>query len=70
MTRTLGSRIKKAREKAGISQPKLGRELDCHTVTVWRWEADKAEPTVATLRRIAAVLRVPVAELIGNTHAA
>lgn len=69
MTRTLGARIRKAREQAQLSQPQLGRILGKSTASVYRWEHDETEPSVTTLRQVASALRVPVAELIGS-HAA
>ena len=69
MAKSLGARIKKAREQAQLSQPELGRLLGRSTATVYRWETDRNEPSVTTLRRVATALRVPVAELIGG-HAA
>lgn len=59
-----------ARERAKLSQPQLGRKLGKSAITVYRWEKDRAEPSIATLRLIATALRVPVAELIGSAHAA
>jgi transcriptional regulator with XRE-family HTH domain len=71
MARTLGSRIRAARERAGLSQPALGRKLNKCTSTVHRWETDRCEPSVSTLKHVAAVLRVSVAELVGGAaHAA
>ena len=63
--RTIGKRIKTAREAAGLSQPELGERLGRSTTTVYRWEKDRTEPSVKTLCKVAAALRVPVAELIG-----
>jgi transcriptional regulator with XRE-family HTH domain len=69
MAKTLGARIRKAREKAELSQPQLGRLLGKATATVYRWETDRTEPSLTTLRRVATVLHVQVTELIGG-HAA
>lgn len=71
MARTLGTRIKVARQRAGLSQPALGRKLGKSTTTVYRWETNRNEPSISTLRDVAAALRVSLAELIGATaHAA
>lgn len=70
MARTLGNRIKSAREQAGLSQPELARRIERCTATVYRWEADLVEPSLTTLRQVAATLRVPITELVGGSHAA
>jgi transcriptional regulator with XRE-family HTH domain len=70
MARTLGTRIKNAREKQGLSQPQLGRKIGRCTATVYRWEADLVEPSFSTLRLVAAALRVPIGELVAGVQAA
>ena len=59
------SKIKKLREKLGISQEKLARLADVSNNTIINIEADKRQnPTVDTLKKIANALKVPIEDLI------
>ncbi len=64
--RTIGKRIRAAREARGWSQPELGRKLrnEVTAATVYRWEAGRMMPSVFTLRDIATALGVRLTELI------
>lgn len=53
---SIGSRIRGARECKGLSQEAVARALDLSSKTIIRIEHSEYEPSVALVRRIAAVL--------------
>lgn len=55
-----GSRIKKARETAGLTQEQLGEQIGVTGVTIMRYEKDLREPRQKQLQAIATALGVPV----------
>lgn len=61
---SIGERIVRAREAAGIGQAEMARRLNVSTATVFRWEHDKVEVPVERLRQVAELTKVPVSELI------
>lgn len=59
------SKIKRAREKLGLSQEKLARLADVSNNTIINIEAGKQQnTTVETLKKIAKALNVPIEDLI------
>lgn len=59
------SKIKRAREKLGLSQEKLARLADVSNNTIINIEAGKQQnPTVETLKKISKALNVPIEDLI------
>jgi transcriptional regulator with XRE-family HTH domain len=59
------SKIKRAREKLGLSQEKLARLADVSNNTIINIEAGKQQnPTIETLKKIANALIVPIVDLI------
>jgi transcriptional regulator with XRE-family HTH domain len=68
---TLGSRIRDARKEAGYRNvEQLAVALDVGQRTVQRWETDKSEPSISTLRQIAALTGKPLAFFIASEVAA
>lgn len=64
---TVGTRIAKARLKAGLQQKDLAKQAALPDPrTLWRIEAGKAKPNVEQLARIASVLKVTVDSLIND----
>lgn len=61
---TLGQRIRQQRDKRGITRFALAITLSTTERTIARWERDEAEPTLATLARLAAALGVTLAWLV------
>lgn len=62
---SIGSNIREARERAGISQAELGRRLGFKAGTsMWRYEADESAASVDLLQRIAAALGVTANDLL------
>lgn len=61
----IGKNIERAREARGMNQSELARALDVTPQAVQKWEAG-GTPRNARLSDIAAVLRVSVADLLGE----
>ena len=61
---TVGKRIKRAREMAGLGQAEMARRLGVTAVTAYRWEADRVSAPLDQLRRIAEVTGVRLDELL------
>lgn len=57
---TLGARIKKARQWAGLGQDKMAELTDVSAVQVSRWENDKSSPTIPRLEQIAQATGQPL----------
>lgn len=60
----LGAELKKARKAAGLTQEELAFKAEIHRTYVSMLERDKGSPTVETLLRICAVLKVNASTLI------
>jgi transcriptional regulator with XRE-family HTH domain len=63
---TLGGRLSRAREAAGISAAAFARQLGVRKETLLAWESDRAEPRANRLFRIAGMLGVSPAWLLGG----
>lgn len=64
---TLGERICKARDIAGLSTAQLARRLGIKTATLHSWESDRSEPRSNKLVLLAGVLNVsPTWLLVGR----
>lgn len=64
---TLGQRIKKLREGKGLSQGELGKLVNVGNTTISQWENDKRIPDLATLDKLANVLKTSSDYLLGRT---
>jgi transcriptional regulator with XRE-family HTH domain len=53
-------KIRRAREKKGLTTRELAREAGISTETLWALEHSRRQPTVATLSKVARVLGVEV----------
>jgi len=60
-------RLKRLREWRNLSQKELGQPLDYTQQTVQKWESAKGQPDIDLLLKIAAILKVPVGVLLGET---
>jgi transcriptional regulator with XRE-family HTH domain len=60
----IGANLKQARERKGITQEALARELGVSWVTVSRYERNAYPPSISRLQVIAAILDVQVADLL------
>lgn len=56
--------IKTLRQAAGVTQRELAEALDVSIPAVCRWEDGTAWPTIDKLPAMAALLRVPLEELV------
>lgn len=63
---SLGARIEAIRKEKKLSRPKLAEMMNVAPNSVWRWESGEREPEVETLRKLASVLGVSVAYLMGE----
>ena len=60
----LGARVKRAREAAGLTQPKLGKLAGLDQAVISRIERGRVRPRIDTLRRLASGLTLSVSELL------
>ena len=63
---TLGSKIKKARTEANLTQKELADQLFVTFQTVSKWEGGVTEPDLATLRTVAKILNVSLEYLVSE----
>ncbi len=63
---TLGARIQRARELAGLNKNQLARAVGTSWQHVDHWERDRTLPNSASLQRLAAILGVTLAHLLGE----
>ncbi len=61
---TLGGRLSRAREAAGMTTAQLARRLGIKTSTLQSWESDRSEPRANRLATIAGLLNVSLSWLI------
>lgn len=60
-----GQRIARLRDRADLKQADVAAELGCHVTTISAWECGRNEPSALQAVRLANVLRVTVATLLG-----
>jgi transcriptional regulator with XRE-family HTH domain len=60
----LGSNLRAARKKLGLTQEQVAERSGVHSTEVSRIEAGKRDPQVSTLRKLAAALEVSPGELL------
>ena len=61
---TFGEKLKKVREKKGISQRVLGERMNVTQQTIAQYEKALNTPKLVTIRKLAKALEVPLSELI------
>ena len=66
---TLGERIQLKRKENGMSQEKLGEEMNVSRQTVYKWENDQAIPELDKLIDLANLFHVKVGWLIAEEGA-
>lgn len=60
-TQTIGERIKEARlTMRGLNQSEFARRIGSHRTTIIRWEQDRSEVPVRSLKKISEVLNIPL----------
>jgi transcriptional regulator with XRE-family HTH domain len=57
-TESLGSTLRRLRERAGLSQEELAAKAQVSRASIQNWEADRRAPRRAPVRRLAAALGV------------
>ena len=62
---TTGQYIKRARQKAGMTQAQLAEKLGIPYQSIGQWERDVRNPKLDTLKRIADALNISIQELAG-----
>lgn len=65
--RTVGERIRTARERAGLTQAELGAQVGVKQQSVQKWEAGKGI-TLTRLDAIAEVLKITTPALLGHPN--
>lgn len=60
---SMGAIIKKYREQAGHNQAELAQILSVNKNTVYNWESNKFTPDASMIRRLCAMLHMPIQEL-------
>lgn len=65
----LPERIKSARQRAGLSQSEIAREIGLNQSSVSDWERGETAPSLANLTKLARLLGVTVDHLL-DTEAA
>ena len=63
---TVGQRIRKHRNKLGLSQMQLANELSVKQASISCWEADKVLPSTFILNDLAELFNISIDELLGR----
>jgi transcriptional regulator with XRE-family HTH domain len=58
MVNTLGTRLRAARELRSISQAALADQIEIRPHSLWRYEADRARPSIDRLHALSRALNV------------
>ncbi|GAA0428936.1 hypothetical protein GCM10008934_18240 [Virgibacillus salarius] len=61
---SFGHKIKSLREKNGLSQENLAKQLNVSRQAVYKWETNKGYPDIVNLIRISDIFEVTLDELI------
>lgn len=61
---TMGGRLSRARDVAGLTAPEVARRLGVKTATIQAWESDRSQPRANRLTMLAGVLNVSLAWLL------
>jgi transcriptional regulator with XRE-family HTH domain len=61
---SIGARIRELRKARHLSQEALAERADLQVVVISRAERGRATPSVASLKKVAAALEVPIAALL------
>jgi transcriptional regulator with XRE-family HTH domain len=66
--KTVGEKVRRLREKAGLTQEQLAEIADLHYSYVGHIERGTKNPSLKSLTKIADALGVPVAQLMGDSR--
>lgn len=67
---TMGGRLSRARDAAGMSAAQLARRLGVQTSTLQAWEADRSQPRANRLSMLSGVLGVSLSWLLHGVGSA
>jgi transcriptional regulator with XRE-family HTH domain len=56
--------LKTKRQKVGLTMQSLAEKLKCNKQQVWNWENGRAFPPMKHAAKYAALLKVPVSEMV------
>lgn len=62
-----GERLKEIRTEKHLTQADIAKLLNVSGNTIYAWETDKQEPSMATLLKLSEVLEVSLDYLFGKT---
>lgn len=62
----MGQKLRTARKIKGLTQVEVARELGVTQGAVRQWEAGATTPSAGKLAKVAALLDIPIAELLGS----
>ena len=62
-----GSRLRKLREEAGLTQAQIAREINCSYKVLSNYELNKREPDFSTLNKLCDYFNVTADYLLGRT---
>ncbi len=65
--KVFGERLKELRTEKHLKQTDIAKALNVSGNTVHAWEADKQEPSMATLLKLSEILDVSLDYLLGKT---
>ena len=68
MNYVTGKVIKELREKNGLTQKELAKQLQVSDKTISKWENERGLPDIGILTDLAKVLKVSVAELLAGNY--
>lgn len=60
----LGTNLRKARKKLGLTQEQVSERSGVHVTEVSRIESGKRDPQVSTVRRLASAVEISAGELL------
>lgn len=60
---SLGKNIENLRKSFNLSRPELGNRMGISDKTIWSWEADRTEPSIEHLIKLADIFGVTIDEL-------
>lgn len=66
MESSVAQNIKNFRNKKGITQGELAKEIDLSRNTIVNFETARRDPRVKDLRKIACALNVPIEQLLAE----
>ena len=64
--KNIGDRIREARNKLGLTQVQLAKQVEVSSQTVWAWEAGRVKPTHEHLEELAFRCQVSTAWILGR----